>query len=112
MKSSWLWIIALNLLMLVAFYYIQQNIATREAYWLLPTECHPDNGLSCFQPSIFRTFLFYVLSADCTVPAECGTTHIPGILTLDWSQVALLIAAIADILTVWPYIRRSRSDQR
>lgn len=100
------WLIALNLLMFVAFYYIQQNVASREAYLLSPDECHPPNGLPCFQPSMSRTFLFYVLSADCTNPSECGTTHIPGTLTFDWSQVVILIAAVTDVFTIWPYVRQ------
>ena len=110
-RSSWMWVVVLNLLALVAFYYIQQNIATREAYWLRPDECIPNNGLPCYQPSISRTFLFYVLSADCTQPAECGTTHVPGTLTFDWLQLALLIAAVTDILTVWSYVRGQKSPE-
>ena len=106
--SSWLWLIILNAIMILIFFYIQQDIASRISYWYNPRECYPYDGLSCWQPSMSRTFLFYVLSATCTRPTECTTQYIPGTLTFDWSQAVLLIAGAADVVTLvqWLRIRR------
>jgi len=98
-------LIAFNIVMVILFVYVQQDIASRVSYWYSPYECHPYDGLSCWQPSISRTFLFYVISADCTRAVKCGTEHIPGTLTLDWSQVAILIAAIVDVVQAVRYLR-------
>lgn len=111
MKTSWVMLIALNVVMILAFFYVQQDIAARESYWFNPQECHPYIGTSCFTPSLSHGFLFYVLSATCTNPSGCGNASIPGTVTFDWSQLALLVAFVADAVMVLEYTTRRKGAE-
>jgi hypothetical protein len=91
--------------MVILVLYIQQDIASRIADWYSPAMCHPYIDTSCYTPSISYQFLFYVLSANCTNSAGCGTNHIPGTLTLDWTQVIILVVIVVDVFEVLQYVR-------
>jgi len=106
MRASSIYLIALNLVAILIFTYVQQDIAYRMSYWYSPAMCQPYIGGSCFTPTLSRGFLYYVLSATCTNASGCGDAHIPGTTTFDWSQTVLLVAAIADGITALQYVRR------
>jgi hypothetical protein len=106
MKASSVYLIAFNLVMIILFFYIRQDIASRVVDWYSPYECHPYIGVSCYTPTISYGFLYYIISASCTNLSGCrGEPPVPGSVTLNWSQAVLLVAAVADGITALQYLR-------
>jgi len=65
---------------------ITQNYALRMAYWAKPADG--------FAPTMTRYPLFFITSA------VRGSTHIPGIFSVDWQQVILLLLIVVDGMVV------------
>ena len=90
-------LVTLNGLMFLAYYLVQQDLIVRKAYWL---------SLG-FVPSMSYSFLTYTLTAT------RGSLFIPGLLTFDWSQLALLVAIAADAIALISIVlSRGRDDTR
>jgi hypothetical protein len=64
---------------------ITANYGSRAAYW----------NAEGFAYTTVRYPLFFITSA------VKGSTHIPGLLSVDWQQVVLLILIVADAVYLW-----------
>ncbi len=69
-----------NVFLIAIFVLITENYGLRIAYL-------QHEG---FAPDMVRYPLFFITSAT------NGTTHIPGILSVDWQQVVLLVLIVVD----------------
>ena len=81
-----------NLVLIALFLWITGDYTFRTAYW----------GTEVFTPTTVRYPLFLVTSA------VKGSTTIPGLLTLDWQQVVLLLMAVTDAVYLWSVLRVRR----
>lgn len=75
---------------------ITQNYGLRMAYW----------GHEGFAPTMTRYPLFFITSA------VKGSTTIPGLLSVDWQQVILLLIILTDALYAWSAVRGSKGAER
>jgi hypothetical protein len=86
-----------NLVLIALLFWITGDYSFRIAYW----------GTEVFTPTTVRYPLFLVTSAvkgSTCVPSTC----IPGLLTLDWQQVVLLLMAVTDAVYLWSLLRMRR----
>lgn len=79
-------VLFVNAVLIVLLTLITQNYASRLAYW-----GKPGDG---FTPTTTRYPLFFVTSA------AKGSTHIPGLLSVDWQQVVVLVLLVVDVVFV------------
>jgi len=79
-RTAVLQVIVINAVLIPLFVLITENYALRMAYWA------PEG----FAPTMTRYPLFFITSA------AKGTTHIPGLLSVDWQQVVLLVLIVVD----------------
>ena len=68
---------------------ITTNYGLRAAYWA------PEG----FTPTTIRYPFFFITSAI------KGSTHIPGVLSLDWQQVVLFVLVVTDALYAWSAVK-------
>jgi hypothetical protein len=90
-------VLIVNLVLIGLLFWITGDYAFRTAYW----------GTEVFTPTTVRYPLFLVTSAvkgSTCVPSTC----IPGLLTLDWQQVVLLLMAVTDAVYIWSLLRMRR----
>ncbi|HEV2390246.1 MAG TPA: hypothetical protein VGS04_05930 [Nitrososphaerales archaeon] len=80
-----------NAVLIVLFALITQNYALRLAYW-----GKTGDG---FTPTMTRYPLFFVTSA------VKGSTRIPGLLSVDWQQVVILVLIVVDVVFVFSALR-------
>lgn len=78
-------VVVVNAVLIALLALITENYGLRTAYW----------GTEGFTPTTVRYPLFFITSA------VKGTTQIPGILSVDWQQVVLLVLVVVDALYVW-----------
>ena len=86
-----------NLVLIALLFWITADYAFRTAYW----------GTEVFNPTTVRYPLFLVTSAVKGSTCIAGTC-IPGLLTLDWQQVVLLLIAVTDAVYLWSLVRIRR----
>jgi hypothetical protein len=91
-----------NLVLIALFFWITGDYSFRIAYW----------GTEVFTPATVRYPLFLVTSAvkgSTTMPCiPSSSSCIPGLLTLDWQQVVLLLMAVTDAVYLWSVVRMRR----
>jgi hypothetical protein len=85
-----------NLVLAALFLWITGDYSFRTAYW----------GTEFFTPTTVRYPLFLVTSA--VKGSGVTATSIPGLLTLDWQQVVLLLLAVTDAVYLWSLLRMRR----
>jgi hypothetical protein len=78
-------VLAVNALLIPLLVLITENYGLRTAYW----------ASEGFASTTVRYPLFFITSA------VRGATHIPGILSVDWQQVVLLVLVVTDAVYVW-----------
>jgi len=84
-------VVVINAVLVPLLVLITENYGLRNAYW----------GTEGFAPTTVRFPFFFITSA------VKGTTSIPGILSIDWQQVVLLVIVVTD--TVYAFsLYRSR----
>jgi hypothetical protein len=88
-------VIVVNAILISLLVLITQNYASRMAYWARPGDE--------FTPTMTRYPLFFITSA------VKGSTRIPGILSVDWQQVIVLVLVVVDGLFILSALKsRSR----
>jgi len=85
-------VLVINAVLIALLVLIAENYGLRTAYW----------GPEGFTPTTVRYPFFFITSA------VKGSTHIPGILSVDWQQVVLLVLVVTDAVYVWSAVRDSR----
>jgi hypothetical protein len=88
--------LVVNVVLIVLLVWIAGDYGFRAAYW----------GGEGFAPTTVRYPLFLITSA------VKGPTSIPGLLTVDWQQVAVLILALTDAVYVLSLLRTRRGNPR
>lgn len=86
-------LLALDTVLVVLLALITHNYALRNAYW----------GPEGFTPATTRYPLLFITSA------VKGSTYIPGILSVDWQQVLILILVVTNAFFVWSAMKGRRS---
>lgn len=84
-------VLFVNAVLIVLLALITQNYASRLAYWAKPGDE--------FTPTMTRYPLFFVTAA------VKGSTHIPGLLSVDWQQVVILVLLVVDAVFVLSAVR-------
>ena len=92
--ASVLEVFVVNAVLVTLLILITENYGLRTAYW----------GPEGFTPSMTRYPLFFVTSA------VKGTTRIPGLLSVDWQQVVLLLLFVVDGLFVLSALKGRRRE--
>jgi hypothetical protein len=87
-------VLVINAVLITLLVLITENYGLRLAYW----------GPEGFAPSMTRYPLFFVTSA------VKGTTRIPGLLSVDWQQVTLLVLLVVDGLFVRSALKGRRDE--
>ena len=82
-------VLAVNAVLIALFLWITGDYAFRTAYW----------GTESFAPTTVRYPLFLITSA------VKGSTSIPGLLTVDWQQIVLLILVLTDVIYAYSLLR-------
>ena len=85
----------INALLLPLLALITYNYGLRLAYWR-------SEG---FTPTMTRYPFFFITSA------VKGSTTIPGLLSVDWQQVILLILLLTDAVFIWSALRPRAGTQ-
>lgn len=83
-RAAFLEALVVNVVLIALLAAITENYGLRMAYW----------GPEGFTPSMTRYPLFFVTSA------VKGGTQIPGLLSVDWQQVVVLVLVVFDALFV------------
>jgi len=73
-------VLIVNVILIALLVWITGDYTYRAAYW----------GTEGFTPTMVRYPLFYITSA------VKGSTSIPGLLTVDWQQVVLLLLVVTN----------------
>lgn len=92
MKMKWvavLEVLVINALLIPLLALLTENYGLRMAYWR-------SEG---FTPTMTRYPLFFVTSA------VKGATRIPGLVSVDWQQVVVLVLLVVDGLFVFSVLR-------
>lgn len=92
MKMKWvavLEVLVINALLIPLLALLTENYGLRMAYWR-------SEG---FTPTMTRYPLFFVTSA------VKGATRIPGLVSVDWQQVVVLVLLVVDGLFVFSALR-------
>ena len=82
-------VIIINAALIPLLALITENYGLRAAYW----------GPEGFTYTMTRYPLFFITSA------VRGTTHIPGLLSVDWQQVIVLVLVVVDGLFIRSALR-------
>lgn len=77
-------VIIINAVLIPLLLLITQNYGLRLAYW----------ASEGFTPTMTRYPFFFITSA------VKGSTHIPGLLSVDWQQIVFLVLIVVDGLFV------------
>ena len=85
-------VLVINAVLIPLFALITQNYALRTAYW----------GPEGFTPTTVRYPFFFITSAI------KGSTTIPGLLSVDWQQIVLVVLVVTDAVFVWSAIKNRR----
>ncbi len=88
--------LVVNVLLIALLLWITGDYGFRAAYW----------GGEGFTPTTVRYPLFLITSA------VKGSTSIPGLLTVDWQQVVILILAVTDAIYVSSLLGSRRDDRQ
>ncbi len=88
--------IIVNVFLIALILWITGDYTFRDAYW----------GTESFDPTTVRYPLFFVTSA------VKGSTSIPGLLTVDWQQVVVLVLVLADAVYLSGVFRSRRAAGR
>jgi hypothetical protein len=81
--------LVVNALLIPLLILITENYALRNAYW----------GPEGFTPTTVRYPFFFITSA------VNGPTRIPGLLSVDWQQVILVILVVVDAAFLWSAVK-------
>jgi hypothetical protein len=87
-------VVVVNALLIPLLALITENYALRAAYW----------GHENFTYNMVRYPFLFITSAT------NGSTHIPGLLSIDWQQVVLVVLVLADGWFVWSALKSRRRD--
>lgn len=87
-------VLVVNAILIPLLALITQNYALRMAYWAKPGDA--------FTPTMTRYPFFFMTSA------VKGSTNIPGLLSVDWQQVVLLVLVVTDAVYIWSAVRDGR----
>ena len=88
-------VLVVNAALIPLLVVITENYGLRDAFW------HPEG----FVPTTVRYPFFYITSA------VSGSTTIPGLLTVDWQQIVLLIMVVTDAVFAWSVLRARRNSR-
>jgi len=89
-------VLVINALLITLLVLITENYGLRAAYW--GTESPP------FTSTTVRYPLFFITSA------VRGSTRIPGLLSVDWQQVVLVILIVVDLVYLLSIFRGPKSS--
>ncbi len=89
-------VLVVNASLIALLLWITGDYGFRAAYW----------GPEGFTPATARYPLFLITSA------AKGSTSIPGLLTLDWQQVVVLVLVLTDGVYFSSLFRQLRGDRR
>jgi hypothetical protein len=92
-------VLVANLVLIALFLWITADYSFRTAYW----------GTEVFTPTTVRYPLFLITSA--VKGPVSNPTSIPGLLTLDWQQVVLLLIAVTDAVYLWSVLHVGRAPR-
>ena len=87
-------VLVVNVVLIALLVWISGDYSYRAAYW----------GPEGFTANMVRYPLFYITSA------VKGTTHIPGLFSVDWQQVVLVILIVADLVYLLSIFRAPKSS--
>jgi len=90
-------VVVVNAILVPLLVLITQNYALRMAYW-----ARPGDG---FTPTMTRYPFFFITSA------VRGSTHLPGLLSVDWQQIVLFVLVVADAIFALGFYRSRRHNQ-
>jgi hypothetical protein len=85
-------VVVVNAVLIPLLALITENYGLRTAYW----------GTEGFTSTTVRYPFFFITSA------VKGSTHIPGILSVDWQQVVLVVLIVTDAVYVWSAMKSRR----
>lgn len=86
-------VLVVNALLILLLVLITENYGLRAAYWR-------SEG---FTSTTVRYPFFFITSA------VKGSTYIPGLLSVDWQQVVLVVLVLTDAIFVWSALRGGRA---
>jgi len=89
-------VLVVNALLIPLLALITENYGLRAAYW----------SSEGFASTTVRYPLFFITSA------VKGSTNIPGLLSVDWQQVVLLVLVLTDAVFVWSAVKSARRPPR
>jgi hypothetical protein len=89
-------VIAVNAVLIPLLALITENYILRAAYW--GTESPP------FASTTVRYPFFFITSA------ARGSTRIPGLLSVDWQQIVLVILIVVDLVYLLSIFRAPKSS--
>jgi len=87
-------VLVVNAFLIPLLALVTENYGLRAAYW----------GSEGFTFTTVRYPFFFITSA------AKGSTHIPGLLSVDWQQVALVLLIVVDGVFVLSALRGRRQD--
>jgi hypothetical protein len=87
-------VIIVNVVLIALLVLITENYGLRIAYW----------GPEGFTPTTVRYPFFFITSA------VKGSTYIPGLLSVDWQQVILVVLIVTDAVYGWAAFKSSRAQ--
>jgi hypothetical protein len=88
-------VLVANLILIALFFWISGDYDFRASYW----------ATEVFTPTTVRYPLFLFTSA------VKGSTSIPGLLTLDWQQVVVLLLVVTDLVYLSSLLRAFRGSR-
>ncbi|MDA4116845.1 MAG: hypothetical protein OK455_00680 [Thaumarchaeota archaeon] len=87
-------VVVVNAVLLALLAWVTGDYSTRADYW----------GPESFTPTMVRYPLFMITSA------ARGSTVIPGLLTVDWQQIIVLILVVTDVIYLWSATQHDREQ--
>ncbi len=87
-------VLVVNAVLIPLLALITENYGRRAAYW----------RSEHFTSTMVRYPLFFITSAT------SGSTQIPGILSVDWQQVVIVVLVLMDGWFVWSALKQRRRD--
>jgi hypothetical protein len=87
-------VIIVNVVLIALLVLITENYGLRIAYW----------GPEGFSPTTVRYPFFFITSA------VKGSTYIPGLLSVDWQQVILVVLVVTDAIYAWAAFKSNRTQ--
>jgi hypothetical protein len=88
-------VVVVNAILIALLVLITENYGLRAAYW----------GSEGFTSNMVRYPFFFITSA------ARGPTHIPGLFSVDWQQVILVVLILADAIFALGVYRSRRPSQ-